>query len=236
MKPMLLTALAGLAACSASRADPSPGDKFEDDMMTRFHMHENFGLAHELERNLIAGRLDDAKLLARGLAQAPDESGFAAFAKHAAQVRVHAAAIERAKTLDEALGHDAQLLGACASCHVATSAQPEFRRWPPEPTDTSTIPARMTRHLWAAERLWEGMVGDADASWRAGLDMIAATPLPNSELDAARQPFAKKLQALAAEARKRPTSIDLATRTTTYADILRTCAACHTTKKPTTPF
>lgn len=219
-------------ACATGHADPKTDPKtdptFEDDMMTRFHMHENFGLVHELERNLIAGRLDDAKVLARGLAQAPDEAGAAPFAKHTAKVRTHAAAIDRAKTIDEALGHEAQLLGACASCHVDANARPEFRRWPKAPADTSTLEARMTRHLWAAERLWEGMVGDADESWRAGLDMLVATPSPKGELDAPRQVFAKKLQVLAKDTRK----LDLATRTTTYAEIMKTCAGCHASKKP----
>ena len=30
---------------------------------------------------------------------------------------------------------------------------------------------------WAADRMWEGIVGGEDAPWIAGLDVLAATPL-----------------------------------------------------------
>lgn len=32
----------------------------------------------------------------------------------------------------------------------------------------------MARHLWATDRLWEGMVGGDDDAWRDGLDVLAA--------------------------------------------------------------
>ncbi|MCX5741723.1 MAG: hypothetical protein NT062_04390 [Proteobacteria bacterium] len=204
-----------------------PDARFEDDMMTRFHMHENFGLVQTMERNLLAGRLDAAKDLARALAQAPDEPGVPQLVKQAVLVRARALEIAGAKTIDEAVRHDATLLAACATCHVESSAQPEFLKWPPVPPDRATIDARMLRHLWATERLWEGMVGDADASWRAGLDVLASTPLPAKDLGAERTTFANRLQRIAADTKKRPGVIELATRTTAYAEILSTCVACH---------
>lgn len=219
-----------LGVAVAARAEPPPRQRFEENMMVRMHMTENFGLVHELERNLIAGKLDAARDLARALAQAPDEPGAKAWAREAARVRERAGAIAAAKTVDEAIRADAQLAAACADCHVAAGAQPEFARWPALPPDGATVEARMARHLWAAERVWEGVVGDAPESWRAGLDVLASAPLPATTLGAAREPYAKKLQRLARDARDRKPAVALADRATAYGELLATCAACHAAK------
>jgi mono/diheme cytochrome c family protein len=131
--------------------------------------------------------------------------------------------------LDDAFVADAKLAAECASCHVASGVVPEFASPPPTPPDKPTIEARMTRHLWASERLWEGIVGMADDSWRAGLDVLAATPLPASQLGQDRAVFARKLQRLAETARTPTTNGP--DRATAYAEMLSTCAACHTARK-----
>ena len=223
-----------LAACSTSAAQPAPKpvpppeNKFEEGMMLRFHMHENFGLMDTMERDLLLGQFDAARDLARAMAQAPEEAGAGAWAKQTARVRERAAAIASAKTIDAALKEDAQLAAACARCHIDTNARPEFARWPAQPPDGPSIEARMLRHLWAAERVREGVLGDAEASWTAGLDVLGAAPLPAVELGPQRTALAKTLQRQAQDARKRT---DLDARATAYGDLLSTCAACHALKK-----
>ena len=81
----------------------------------------------------------------------------------------------------------------------------------------------MTRHRWAADRLWEAVVGDSDDAWRQGLDVLAATPL---QLDAARAPIARELQRMATTALK--TQHPSANRAGVYGEILVLCASCHT--------
>ena len=81
----------------------------------------------------------------------------------------------------------------------------------------------MARHLWAAARLWEGLIGGVDDAWSQGLDVLAATPLPAAELGAAREPLGKQLQKIAAGARKGTSD-----HAVVYGELLTTCAGCHT--------
>jgi hypothetical protein len=96
-----------------------------------------------------------------------------------------------------------------------------------------TIEARMARHRWAADRMWEGIVGGSDEPWQAGLDVVAAAPLDGSELGPARAPFGRKLQQLAQQARGRRSGEAPPDRATAYGEILSTCAGCHALAAPT---
>lgn len=231
-----VAAIALGAACALSRADtpkreapePPPTKRFERDMMVRLHMHESFDLLRAIERLLIRGRLDEAKVFAAAIAGAPDEPGLGPWTRQAITVRERAAALARATTIAEACQREAKLAAACGRCHADAGASPEFRAHPLAPADHPTIEARMARHRWAADRMWEGIVGGADEPWQAGLDVIAAAPLDGSELGPARAPFGRKLQQLAQQARGRKPGEAPPDRATTYGEILSTCAGCHT--------
>jgi hypothetical protein len=84
----------------------------------------------------------------------------------------------------------------------------------------------MARHRWAADRLWEGVIGNSDVAWHAGLDVLAAAPLDEP---ANRAGLARQLQRQAENAR-RPGPGTLTARAAVYGEILTTCASCHTTK------
>jgi cytochrome c553 len=223
--PRALLLLLLASACQRATAqvpDPPPETRFERDMMRRFHMHQSFDLVRAIERLLIRGKLEDAARFAEAIATAPDEPGLGRGAVHAAAVRERALAVSRAKTVDEALRAETRLAAACAGCHreLGGVTFDEPRKAPP---DRPTLDARMARHRWAADRMWEGVVGDADTAWRDGLDVVAATPLAfGPELE----PHARELQRLAVAARgdARPD----ADRAATYAELLVTCAGCHT--------
>ena len=232
-RPIPILALLGfaLALRSGAHADPAPGDRFEHDMMVRFHMHENFGVLRVMERGLIHGKIDEAHDLADAIARAPDEPGTGAWVVQIKRVRERAAALAKTTSVNEALRDEAWLAAACGSCHVDSGAQPEFSARPAVPADRGTIESRMARHLWASDRLWEAMLGNADAPWRAGLDVLAATPLPASELGSDRVALGKQLQSQASDARAQRSTLDLSGRAAAYGEILVTCAACHA-KKP----
>ena len=215
--------------CRASAADPArppappaPPTQFEHDMLLRFHMHENYDLARATERLLLRGKLDEAKALAAGIASAPDEPGDPRWATHALRVREAAAQFARAVSIPDACRRDAALATACAGCHVELGVAPEFATHPAPPPDKPTVDARMLRHQWAAARLWEGIIGGAREPWSAGLEVLAAAPLPDDQI-ARRQDLAQKLQRLADQARRGKAGPD----EHTYGEILATCAACH---------
>lgn len=230
----LLAALALLAQLSsdgiADAPKPKPPERFERDDVQRMHMHENFDLLRAIERLLIVGKLDEAKRFAAAISEAPDAPAHGPWATYVLTVRDRAAALARATTVDQAVRLEASLAGACAACHVEAGVAPDFRTFP-VPPDKATLEARMLRHRWAADRLWEGIVGGADEPWRAGLDVLAAKPL---DWAPDRAVHARKLQRLALDARKQKVS-SVENRTAAYGEMLATCASCHTTKSPPVP-
>jgi cytochrome c553 len=197
--------------------------RFEHDMVVRLHMHENFGMVRAIEHLLIRNKLDEARELARGVAESPDEPGTAAWATETARVREQASAIANATTLDDAIHAVARLGARCAACHSASGTLPDLATPPAVPPDRSTIESRMARHRWATDRMWEGMIGLSDESWRAGLDVLGSAPLPATELGAAREGFARTLQRTA----KRATTVKAADRGEVYGELLVVCAKCH---------
>jgi hypothetical protein len=225
MRTLALLALAGYGVAGAAPAPTElpAGKRFEQDMMVRLHMHENFGLIRQIERLLVHGKLDAARELARAMAEAPDEPGLAPFAVQATRVRERAAAMAAAKSTDAALRAEARVAEACASCHVDAGVRADVASPATPPLDRPTIEARMARHLWASQRLWEAMLGDDDAAWRDGLDVLAATPLP-AVATGERAPLAKQLQRQAVDSRRH---LELADRATAYGELLVTCAGCH---------
>ena len=226
---LMLVAACTPAASAGTGSGSSAGSgaisaQFEHDMLVRMHMHENFGMVRAIEHLLVRGKLDEAKQLARGISEAPDEPGAAAWATQAARVRDRAAAIVTATSLDDAIHGVARLGAECAACHVASGATPDLADTPRPPPDANDVAARMTRHRWATDRLWEALIAPSDDEWKAGLDVLAATPLPVSLLGKDKEPLAKKLQRTAETAR----TAKSAERAQVYGDLLSTCAACHT--------
>jgi hypothetical protein len=208
-----------------------PARQFEHDMMVRYHMHGSLDVLRAIERLLVRGNLDDARALARTIAEAPDEPDLGAWGPEAAAVRLRAQALAVAPGIDEACRREARLAAACADCHVETRIQPEFRAAPALPPDSGTVVARMARHRWAVDRLWEGLVGADDDAWHAGLAVLAAAPLPWTDLDA-RVLLARRLHQLADAARLHSATDTLDDRARSYGELLVTCAACHTIGAP----
>jgi mono/diheme cytochrome c family protein len=216
-----------LAACGPSFAD-EPGRQFGHDMMVRFHMHESYSLYAAVERLLLRGKLDDARDLARSIGIAPDEEGLSAWTDRVILVRDRATALASAPSIDEGCRRAARLAEACAGCHVATSAVPEFRNPPALPLDRPTVEARMARHMWAVARIREGVIGSVDESFRAGLEVLTASPLPAPATDEDRAALAKRIHDLAEPARRGAKAGTPEARARMYGEILVTCAACHT--------
>lgn len=215
-------------------AEPPPPERFERDMVMRMHMHESYDLVRAIERLLIRGKLEDAARLATAISEVPGAPAHGSWAAQTVLVRDRAAAVARATTVDQACKAEAKLAAACGGCHIESRVAPEFREYPPAPADTGTIAGRMLRHRWAADRLWEGVVGGADEPWLAGLDVLAAAPLDWGDRAKERETLARDLQRLADTARKQKSGT-LDARATAYGEMLSTCAACHTLKPAPPP-
>ena len=184
----------------------------------RFRMQRHFDDLRAVERLLVAGKLAEAKSRAFLLSRPARDI----WSIDALRVSEAALALSGAATLDEACRLEAIVAAACADCHRRGGSPPAFRRALEAPPDDPAPRARMVRHQWAADRLWEGIVGASDEAWRAGLEVMAAQPLP-SLAEAA----GHRLQRLAAAALSELPRDTPAARAQAYGELLVTCTACH---------
>lgn len=121
---------------------------------------------------------------------------------------------------------------ACGACHKAGGG-PKVKVDAPPAVD-GTLASRMRRHVWATDRLWEGIFVPSDESWKAGADALAGSePFPKEVLDRGdvhARSAASRFKTLVATASSKKTPAD---RGQLYASMLETCGACHVvTRKP----
>jgi cytochrome c553 len=215
-------------AARPDRPQPPPRPQFERPASVRFHMERHFDDLRVVEELLVAGQFDDARTRAFLLTKPASDPGMAAWDDDSRRVVEAAIALTKASRTDEACRRAARVAKACADCHVHVQKLPMFRASPALPPDEATADARMARHQWAVDRLWEGMLGASDQRWYAGLEVLGRTPLPFSpQRDAIG--LANHLQQLARDAQTKRGSETLDSRATVYGEILVTCAACHST-------
>ena len=194
-----------------------------------YQMRGHFDAVRDIELALIRNRLDLARLHARELERAPSRPGAASWEQAMIAMRQSAARLADAQTIAEAIPRATELAAQCASCHQSTGAVATFA-WRPEPDDDGTAAARMQRHQWAAERVWQGLVGPSDQMWQQGMTILATTPLVASELTADPDllPEVERLSRELSERAHRARLIDRASqRQAAFADILEVCASCH---------
>lgn len=208
---------------AAPAAAPAERIELDRPRVVRFHMQRHFDDLRAIERQLIAGRLDEARALAHLLARPAGDPGIAPWAPEARQVADAALALAAAPSLDDACRRAARVSAACAACHLRTRAAPVFPPPPSLPPDRPTRDARMARHLWATDRLWEAMVGGSEPAWHGGLAVLADAPLPFAATDTSR--LARRLQDLARDQLSPATAA--ADHAAAYGELLVTCAGCH---------
>lgn len=184
----------------------------------RFRMQRHFDDLRAVERLLIAGKLAEAKSRAFLLSRPARE----VWSTDVLRVSEAALALAGATSLEEACRLEPQVAAACADCHRRGGSPPAFDRAPAVPPDDPSLRARMSRHQWAADRLWEGLVGGSDRAWRSGLEVLAAQPLSSPP-----DTTGRRLQLLAAAALDELPRDTPAARARVYGELLVTCVACH---------
>lgn len=221
--PATTLALEPVAPPTAPSA--APPAQFDHPAMARYHMHLHFDDLRSLERMLLAGDLARGTTLAHLLVRQADTPITRAWDQDLRAVSAAAFALTRATTIGDALRREARVGAACASCHAHALSLPVFGTLGDVPRDLPTAEARMARHAWATDRLWEGLVGADDVRWSRGLEVIAQTEAPVAALVGS-PPMQLRLQQLARETLAAPpTSLDA--RAAIYGDLLVLCADCH---------
>jgi len=236
MRAQTATLLALLAvACQTSEGPlhdlapqpPAPVHLYRE-AIVRFHMRGHLQDLRAIQDHLLFGNLEAAQVLAILVAQPVRDPGLLAWKLDLERVSDLVYEVATAPSIDEALRREAKVAVACAECHMSTQRLPKLATGEAPPKDLPTTEARMLRHLWATDRLWEGLIGGSENAWRDGLQVLAVTPLPISPaLTGPDQ--GPRLQALAREAlAQHATQTEtLDERGRLYGEMLVGCAACH---------
>jgi hypothetical protein len=211
--------------------EPPRPPRFHSEALVRYHMQRHFDDLATVQRMLIEGHLDDAKALAFMLAKPETDPGMAPWDRESRAVVEAARGLMAARDITGALQREADVAQACGDCHLRAQKLPVFPPAPRVPPDEPTAAARMARHQWAADRLWEGIVGARDDRWRSGLEVFAAAPPPVPPFTEAPD-LALRFQMRAKSALANAAEGTLEDRATAYGDLLVTCYHCHRVLRP----
>ena len=187
-------------------------------------MKTHWRLASSIETELIRGNLDVVRTMAGQLADLeptelpPDLRG------PLEQLRLVAGMVEDADDIDQAAVAVARLGAACASCHLHTGGGPTDRARAQPPAEWNE--RRMTRHQWAADWMWLGLVGPSQSAWDRGARELAREPFLDP--DTRRLPgFAQYEADVVAIAERSVGETDPIDRATRTGELLAACASCH---------
>ena len=193
-------------------------------------MHRNFSRTVDIQTGVVQGDLERARRAAAWLVEPENRSSFPASAQaYQEEMLRRASGIAAAPDLAAVSAQAGQLAAACGSCHEALDGGPHFVVGSDAPRGQSQE-AHMVRHIWAADRMWEGLVGPSEEAWLAGAEALSETGPALAEAFRASLPagvlagFLAEVNALANQAM---TSSGSDERPDTYGRILDTCHRCH---------
>ena len=193
------------------------------------HMHDHFDAVMKIQGAVIAGSLEKTRAPARWLAEheAPARMPDSWNAPVEAMRQAARDALD-ADDLASVASATSRLGIACGSCHAANDVSIEFEYVKPPP-DKETAQPHMQRHEWAADRMWEGLIGPSNFTWRQGASMLFESPMKPHALgadagDEVVLSMARRIHQLAGNA---TTVSEPAEKAEIYAEFLANCAACH---------
>ena len=111
------------------------------------------------------GKLDDIREPAIWLADHEAVAGLPEnFEPYVGLMRQYAREINNASDLKSAAISVSGMAKTCSNCHLVNEIEIEFG-YDQEPAQWSDTVSHMQRHQWAADRLWEGLIGPSDTAW-----------------------------------------------------------------------
>ena len=189
------------------------------------HMADHYARATQVQTAVINANLAAAKVAAAWLADHPVAANFPENALD--EMRTAARVVVDAENIFDAARGTGRIGAACGHCHELMNIRTGLE------SNTayslgSSLPKRMSRHLWAADRMWEGLIGNSDEAWVAGAEMLLEAPLSGEDITGAEQPvidyIGKQIHELASKARLADQRED---RAELYGEFMARCASCH---------
>jgi hypothetical protein len=228
----LAAALAlALASCQVEARDTAPprGGSLADDVVAASHrMHQRFTAAARLELAVVHGDLSGAQADAHELAELDQPDALMRWQPYFEEIREAARQIEVTPGIIGAARLTAVLGRRCARCHEAIGARIAFPAGP-APSGDPKLVVQMVSHQWAAEQMWQGLIGPSDGRWLAGARALSQAPLhivaqavtPTSELDV------DDVARIRLYARRAEAAGSQDARADLFGTMLGTCAHCH---------
>ena len=227
-----ITVLALIATTSRLLPAQEVGAALESDVA--MHMHEHLNRITTIKSLIIMGNLDGVREPAAWLADHEAAAGLPTnYEPYVGLMREYAREVNNASDLKSAAISVSNMARTCSNCHLVNEIEIEFG-YDQRPAEWSDTVSHMQRHQWAADRLWEGLIGPSDAAWDRGTDMLIDVPLqPDDVLDEASvdvdsdalDQIAHRIHVLAGQGigARTPTA-----RAELYGELLGLCAECHT--------
>jgi len=220
----------GAAAPTASAAAPPAASAAPPEPPPRTPlagaMREHFKDTETIRAAVIHGPLSKAVAPAKALVDlAGDAQLPPAWQPWAERVKEISSRISASPDVSTTAAATADIGLTCGGCHSGGKGPRVKEAQPPPAGDT--LVARMKRHSWATERLWEGLYVPSEASWRTGVAGLEGGEFPPDILKKGgvhARTAASQFKALVTKAKDQKTPEG---RASVYAALLETCASCH---------
>jgi len=195
-------------------------------------MRAHYQRVADIRMAMIRGDLLRARTVAQTVASGGDvpEGLPSSAARFVTEMRVHANEVVAADNLTGAALGTARMAGACGNCHEAVGKGPHYSLLSRPAPGAGEVSTAMQLHYWAADRMWDGLIGPSDSAWASGALALVDVPhyqhriqvsaADSAEVDA----LAQRLHQLAVRAQLAPPGT---AREEVYGEFLETCAACH---------
>lgn len=216
---------------SRIRASETPGEprrETEANSPTAEQMAHHFDHATRARDALVRGDLDGARGAARELTRIEISEVPAGWSPHLVPFEQAARRVADASDLDVAALAFGEVARACGSCHRALEAHVSMTDVPPPLGDD--LRSHMQKHLWATDRIWEGLIVPSNTRFVAGCGALADAPLdpatlmPNRTASPEVTELAHRVHELGRNCSR---ATEGAVQAQIYGELLRTCADCH---------
>ncbi len=228
-KRKLVTGIAAPAICLVAVSGSVVADSLDGDLSA--HMHEHWDRISEIQAALVRGDLGAVREPARYLAEHPTPASLPGqWEEYVAAMRESAGAAGRAQDFAAAANATALMGAACGDCHTSVGVEVDFEPGDPPDYDTDTR-SHMIRHQWAADRMWEGIIGPSEPAWASGIDALLEAPLTPQELEsgsADSQQVTKMARRIHQLAGNGMMATGGGEKAQIYGEFLANCADCHT--------
>ncbi|MEM6996743.1 MAG: hypothetical protein AAF721_39935 [Myxococcota bacterium] len=190
-------------------------------------MQEHFDAVAQVRDAVVVGELETVAEAAGHLSTQLDAKDYPEeWRSHVQELERVAESLGRPASIEGAARGAAALAGACGGCHRARGVSPNFGD-SVEPAEDDTVQARMQRHQWEVERLWEGIVGPSEGAWAEGASAFDGPPGCDAHAGqdgGERQRLCDDVHAFGEAAAK---ATSATARVEVYAGFLGTCSGCH---------